>query len=163
MKQNLRKALALVALSVSVGSLTCGSVSRAETLAVDQAYLQSVADFLISNWNGMESAAIAEYAAMDTDDAEMIVKNYGLPFTAEAFTTAFASYDSTAESPLASEGGKGRAQQPDKHQFTGLLSRVNQHFIFFFSRRDSLIVNSKSRFAKAIRSSFWIIRPRRPK
>lgn len=99
MKQNLRKILAVLVLTVSVLGLTaCGSVNSAdEGITYDEAYLHSVADFLISNWDGMTDADIAEYAAMDAEDAGELVEAYGLPFTAEAFTTAFAGYEGSVE------------------------------------------------------------------
>lgn len=99
MKQNLRKILAVLVLAVSVLGLTaCGSAASADAgLDYDEAYLQSVADFLINNWAGMAEADIAEYAAMDEEDAETLIQSYGLPFTAEAFTTAFAGYEGSAE------------------------------------------------------------------
>lgn len=99
MKQNLRKILAVLVLAVSVLGLTaCGSAASADAgLDYDEAYLQSVADFLINNWAGMAEADIAEYATMDEEDAETLIQSYGLPFTAEAFTTAFAGYEGSVE------------------------------------------------------------------
>lgn len=99
MKQNLRKILAMLVLSVFVLGLTaCGSTSSTDnSIEYDAQYLNSVADFLIENWNGMGEADIAEYASMDAEDAEQLIGAYGLPFTAEAFTTAFAGYEGSAE------------------------------------------------------------------
>lgn len=99
MKQNLRKILAVLVLAVSVLGLTaCGSAASTDTeVSYDEAYLHSVADFLINNWVGMAEADIAEYANMDAEDAQALIDSYGLPFTAEAFTTAFAGYEGSAE------------------------------------------------------------------
>lgn len=99
MKQNMRKILAVLTLSASVLGLTaCGSSESAGTgITYDEAYLHSVADFLIQNWDGMEAEDIATYATMDEEDATAMIESYGLPFTAEAFTTAFAGYEGSAE------------------------------------------------------------------
>lgn len=99
MKQNMRKILAVLTLSASVLGLTaCGSASSTESeITYDEAYLHSVADFLIQNWDGMEAEDIATYATMDEEDATSMIESYGLPFTAEAFTTAFAGYEGSAE------------------------------------------------------------------
>lgn len=99
MKQNLRKILAVLVLAVSVLGLTaCGSAASADAgIDYDETYLRSVADFLINNWAGMEEADIAEYAAMDAEDAELLIESYGLPFTADAFTTAFAGYEGSVD------------------------------------------------------------------
>ena len=89
MKQKLRKILALLVLSVSVLGLTaCGSANDSETIEYDSAYLQSVSDFLIGSWNGLSEADL---------DAQSMLDSYGLPFTAEAFTTAFAGYEGSME------------------------------------------------------------------
>lgn len=99
MKQNLKKILAMLVLSVFVLGLTaCGSTASTDSdIEYDVQYLNSVADFLIENWNGMDEATIAEYASMDTEDAEQVIGAYGLPFTGEAFTTAFAGYEGSVE------------------------------------------------------------------
>ena len=98
MKQKLRKILALLVLSVSVLGLTaCGSANDSETIEYDSAYLQSVSDFLIGSWNGLSEADLDTYATMDAEDAQAMLDSYGLPFTAEAFTTAFAGYEGSME------------------------------------------------------------------
>lgn len=98
MKQNLRKVLAMLVLSASVMGLTaCGSSDADTGLTYDEAYLHSVADFLIGNWDAMSMEEIASYASLDSEDAEAMIESYGLPFTAEAFTTAFAGYEGSAE------------------------------------------------------------------
>ena len=45
----------------------------------------------------MPAEEIAQYASMDAEDTEALLSMYGLPFTAEAFTTAFAGYEGSAE------------------------------------------------------------------
>ena len=109
MKQNLRKVLAMLVLSASVMGLTaCGSSDADTGLTYDEAYLHSVADFLIGNWDAMSMEEIASYASLDSEDAEAMIESYGLPFTAEAFTTAFATPPLTAKprpSELASFNG----------------------------------------------------------
>ncbi len=98
MKQNLRKVLAMLVLSTSVMGLTaCGAADTEAGITYDEAYLQSVADFLITNWDGMDEATLAGYASMDAEEAEEVIEYSGLPFTAEAFTTAFAGYQGSVE------------------------------------------------------------------
>lgn len=98
MRQKIRKAFALIALIAAVFSLTaCGSTVSEESISYDPAYLQSVGDFLITNWNGMDEAMISEYAEMDSEDTTDLIESYSLPFTADAFTTAFAAYESSME------------------------------------------------------------------
>ena len=55
MRQNYKKTLAAMVLGVSVLGLTaCGSTATvADEITYDQSYLQSVADFLVANWDGM--------------------------------------------------------------------------------------------------------------
>lgn len=99
MKQNIRKILAVLVLAMSVMGLTaCGNTASTEPeINFDVKYLHSVADFLITNWDEMPAEEIAQYASMDAEDTEALLSRYGLPFTAEAFTTAFAGYEGSAE------------------------------------------------------------------
>ena len=99
MKQNIRKILAVLVLAMSVMGLTaCGNTASTEPeINFDVKYLHSVADFLITNWDEMPAEEIAQYASMDAEDTEALLSMYGLPFTAEAFTTAFAGYEGSAE------------------------------------------------------------------
>ena len=94
MKQNIRKILAALVLAVSVLGLTaCGNAAASqETVTYDTAQLQSVADYLISLWTNMPAEEIGQYASMDKDDMQMLIDQFGLPFTAESFSTAFAGY-----------------------------------------------------------------------
>lgn len=98
MKQKIRTILAVLVLSVSVLGLTaCGNVSEETEITYDENYLHSVADFLIANFADMPEEDIARYAVMDAEDTQQLVNEFGLPFTAEAFTTAFAGYQGSAE------------------------------------------------------------------
>ena len=99
MKQNIRKILAVLVLAMSVMGLTaCGNTASTEPeINFDVNYLHSVADFRITNWDEMPAEEIAQYASMDAEDTEALLSRYGLPFTAEAFTTAFAGYEGSAE------------------------------------------------------------------
>ena len=98
MRQNFRKILTMLTVSAAALGLTaCGSTSAADEISYDESYLESVADFLIGNWDGMTDEQIAQYAEMDSEDAQSILDNYGLPFTAEAFTTAFSGYQGNEE------------------------------------------------------------------
>lgn len=93
MRQNFRKILTMLTVSAAALGLTaCGSTATTDEISYDESYLESVADFLIGNWDGMSDEQIAQYAEMDAEDAQSILDNYGLPFTAEAFTTAFSGY-----------------------------------------------------------------------
>lgn len=98
MKQNLRKVLAMLVLSTSVMGLTaCGAADAEAAITYDEAYLHSVADFLITNWDGLDEATLTGYASMDAEEAEEVIEYNGLPFTAEAFTTAFAGYQGSVD------------------------------------------------------------------
>ncbi len=98
MRQITRKILAVLVLAISLLGLTaCGSTASTETeISYDENYLHSVADFLISNWSEMPQEKIAQYAVMDAEEVEAMISRYGLPFTADAFTTAFAGYEGSA-------------------------------------------------------------------
>ena len=98
MKQNLRKVLAMLVLSTSVMGLTaCGEADTEAGVTYDEAYLHSVADFLITNWDGLDEATLTGYASMDAEEAAEVIEYNGLPFTAEAFTTAFAGYQGSVD------------------------------------------------------------------
>lgn len=95
MKQNMKKVLASLVLAVLVLGLTaCGDTSSAEQESTyDKSQFQSVADYLITLWTSMPEEEITQYASMDKEDAQMLIDAYGLPFTGEAFTSAFAGYE----------------------------------------------------------------------
>lgn len=100
MKQNIKKVLAALVLAVSVLGLTaCGSVAFADTEPdFDKEDLQSVADFLINTWNYMPREMIAAYGALDQETAAYVIQENDLGFlTPEAFTTAFAGYESSID------------------------------------------------------------------
>lgn len=98
MKQKIRTILALLVLSVSVLGLTaCGNVPEETEITYDEDFLHSVADFLIANFEDMPEEVMAEYAAGDEEEIQQFLDSLGLPFTAEAFTTALAGYQGSAE------------------------------------------------------------------
>ncbi len=101
MRQNLKKILAALLLAVCVLGLTaCGNtaaVSQAEAGAYDEQTLQAAANVLINSWAGMQEDEIAYYAGLDTKDAESVIAYFSLPFTPEAFVTAFEGYRSSVE------------------------------------------------------------------
>ena len=77
MRQNFRKILTMLTVSAAALGLTaCGSIAaETDELSYDEAYLESVADFLIGNWDGMSDEQIAQYAEMDAEDAQGIMDN----------------------------------------------------------------------------------------
>ncbi len=100
MKQNIKKVLAALVLAVSVLGLTaCGSstASTEQQNSYDESQLQSVADYLVTLWTEMPAEELSEYASMEKEDAQTLIDMYGLPFTGEAFTSAFAGYESSME------------------------------------------------------------------
>ena len=99
MKQTIRKILAALVLAVSVLGLTaCGNAASAgQQMEYDQAQLQSVTDYLITLWQSMPEEGLRQYAQMDKEDIQMMLDAYGLPFTADAFSTAFAGYAGSVE------------------------------------------------------------------
>lgn len=99
MKQNIKKVLAALVLAVSVLGLTaCGNTAAVEQQDMyDREQLQSVADYLITLWTSMPEEEISQYASMDKEDAQMLIDAYGLPFTGDAFTSAFAGYEGSME------------------------------------------------------------------
>lgn len=98
MKHNLRKLLAVLVLGIAVLGLTaCSSASTEPQITYDEEHLHQVADFLIQNWAAMDEAQISEYAELDLEEAQELVDSYGLPFTGDAFTSAFAGYLGSAE------------------------------------------------------------------
>lgn len=93
MRHNFRKILAVMVLSASVLGLTaCGSTAAEDEITFNETYLQSVSDFLIESWNGMPAEQLNAFASMDSEDTEELISSNRLPFTAEAFTTAFSGY-----------------------------------------------------------------------
>lgn len=102
MKQNLRKILAMLVLTITVLGLTaCGSAASETGLDYDQAQLQAVSDALIEVWDAMSVEDIDELLALDEEDMTDMIEYYemaGSPFgyfTAESMSTAFASYESS--------------------------------------------------------------------
>ena len=66
MRQNFRKILTMLTVSAAALGLTaCGSTATVDEISYDESYLESVADFLIGNWDGMSDEQIAQYAEMD--------------------------------------------------------------------------------------------------
>lgn len=146
MKQKLRKILALLAVSVSVLGLTaCGSAKEDTTVEYDSAYLQSVSDFLISSWNGLSEADIDTYATMDEEDAQSLLDAYGLPFTPEAFTTAFAGYEGSVDE-------LGAYVSTDGYDFTTKKDEVTltAHLTYEQRNADLEIVFNKKSVAQSV-------------
>lgn len=79
------------------GVTACGQNASQNAVTYNEAYLDSVADFLIANWAGMSESEIASISELDADDAQALIDANGLPFEADAFTTGFSAYAGVAE------------------------------------------------------------------
>lgn len=97
MKRKFRKVLAMLVLTASVLGLTACGATEESTVTYDEAYLHSVADFLIGNWDAMSAEEIAGYATLDKEDAAEVIESYSLPFTADSLISAFAGYEGSVE------------------------------------------------------------------
>lgn len=146
MKQKLRKILALLAVSVmALGLTACGSTKDTETIEYDSAYLQSVADFLVGSWNGLSEADLDTYATLDAEDAQSMLDSYGLPFTAEAFTTAFAGYEGSVDELGAYVSTDGYDFKTDKDEVT-----LTTHLTYEQRKADLEIVFNKKSVAQSV-------------
>ena len=146
MKQKLRKILALLAVSVmALGLTACGSTKDTETVEYDSAYLQSVADFLVGSWNGLSEADLDTYATLDSEDAQSMLDSYGLPFTAEAFTTAFAGYEGSMDELGAYVSTDGYDFKTDKDEVT-----LTTHLTYEQRKADLEIVFNKKSVAQSV-------------
>lgn len=100
MKQNIRRILAMLVLAISVlGLSACGSAaSSEEEFPMEEAYLESVANGLIGDWNSAEDELLTEIAEADPDVLESTIEYYRSMghlygcFTAESLKTAYAGY-----------------------------------------------------------------------
>lgn len=131
MKQNIKKVLAALVLAVSVLGLTaCTNTSSADLQTMyDEEQLQSVADYLITLWTSMPEEEIAQYASMDKEDAQMLIDAYGLPFTGDAFTSAFAGYEGSMEelgAYVSTDGYEEPAVKGDEVTFVADLTYENR-------------------------------------
>lgn len=97
MKHYKKKLLAVLVLAVTVLGVTACGRNASQNITYNEAYLHSVADFLIANWAGMSESEIASIADLDEDDAQSLIDANGLPFEADAFTTGFSAYAGVAE------------------------------------------------------------------
>lgn len=88
---------ALVLAAAMLCMTACGKTTAEDAIVYDEAYLDSIADFLIANWSGLSQEDITAFAEMDADEAEAVIGQNGLPFEADAFTTGFAAYEAVAE------------------------------------------------------------------
>ena len=147
MRQNFRKILTMLTVSAAALGLTaCGSTAaETDELSYDEAYLESVADFLIGNWDGMSDEQIAQYAEMDAEDAQGILDNYGLPFTAEAFTTAFSGYMGNEEELGAYVSTDGYEVSTDGKEIT-----LVAHLTYEQRTADLSIVFNKKSVAQSV-------------
>ena len=146
MKQKLKKILALLAVSVmALGLTACGSTKDSEAIEYDSAYLQSVADFLINTWNGLPETEIDAYATMDEEDTQSMLDSYGLPFTAEAFTTAFAGYEGSIDELGAYVSTDGYDFTTDKDEVT-----LTTHLTYEQRKADLEIVFNKKSVAQSV-------------
>ena len=147
MRQNYKKTLAAMVLGVSVLGLTaCGSTATvADEITYDQSYLQSVADFLVANWDGMTDEQIDSYATMDAEDAQDLLDGYSLPFTPEAFTTAFSGYEGNEEELGAYVSTDGYEVSTDGKEIT-----LVAHLTYEQRTADLSIVFNKKSVAQSV-------------
>ncbi len=147
MRQNYKKTLAAMVLGVSVLGLTaCGSTATAaDEITYDQSYLQSVADFLVANWDGMTDEQIDTYATMDAEDAQDLLDGYSLPFTPEAFTTAFSGYEGNEEELGAYVSTDAYEVSVDKDEIT-----LVTHLTYENRTADLSIVFNKKSVAQSV-------------
>lgn len=98
MKHYKTKIFTVLVLAMTVAGVTaCGQNASQNAVTYNEAYLDSVADFLIANWAGMSESEIASISELDADDAQALIDANGLPFEADAFTTGFSAYAGVAE------------------------------------------------------------------
>ncbi len=104
MRQGLKKMLAaLIVAATFLGLAGCGSsVSAEDSSALEQDYCKSVAESLLNDWNAMSAEDLKEIADADVEDIQKqidLIESMGstFPFTAEAFISACAGYESTME------------------------------------------------------------------
>ena len=131
--------------AAALGLTACGSTATADEISYDESYLESVADFLIGNWDGMSDEQIAQYAEMDAEDAQSILDNYGLPFTAEAFTTAFSGYMGNEEELGAYVSTDGYEVSTDGEEIT-----LVAHLTYEQRTADLSIVFNKKSVAQSV-------------
>ena len=147
MRQNYRKTLAAMVLGVSVLGLTaCGSTTpAADEITYDQAYLQSVADFLVANWDSMTDEQIDTYATVDEEEAQELLDGYSLPFTPDAFTTAFSGYEGNEKELGAYVSTDGYEVSVDKDEIT-----LVTHLTYENRTADLNIVFNKKSVAQTV-------------
>jgi len=105
MKQSIKKVLAGFLLILTVLGLTaCGSTNTSnDQAALSEEYCQSAMDILLDSYlQQLSIEDMEEIAAMDREDLQQqidMMNNYGynMPYTAEAFQSAFQSYLSSTE------------------------------------------------------------------
>ena len=92
MKKNMKKLASLLFMAMLVLGLTaCGS-KEPTTTAVDSAYAEQMADFIVANLTGMPADELAYYVEMDVEDLQGILDQSGIPIKAEAFQDIFNGY-----------------------------------------------------------------------
>ena len=92
MKKNMKKLASLLFMAMLVLGLTaCGS-KEPTTTAVDSAYAEQVADFIVANLTGMPAEEMMYYIEMDVEDLQGILDQSGVPINAEAFQDIFNGY-----------------------------------------------------------------------
>ena len=116
MKKNMKKLASLLFMAMLVLGLTaCGS-KEPTTTAVDSAYAEQVADFIVANLTGMPAEEMMYYIEMDVEDLQGILDQSGVPINAEAFQDIFNGYVNYTDelgTYIATEGSelKGDAEE----------------------------------------------------
>ena len=116
MKKNMKKLASLLFMAMLVLGLTaCGS-KEPTTTAVDSAYAEQVADFIVANLTGMTVDEMMYYVEMDAEDLQAVLDQSGAPISAEAFQDIFNGYVNYTDelgTYIATEGSelKGDAEE----------------------------------------------------
>ena len=92
MKKNMKKLASLLFMAMLVLGLTaCGSKEPIKP-AVESAYAEQMADFIVANLTGMAADELAYYTEMDAEDLQEVLDQSGIPIKAEAFQDIFNGY-----------------------------------------------------------------------
>ena len=88
----MKKLASLLFMAMLVLGLTaCGSKEPIKP-AVESAYAEQMADFIVANLTGMAADELAYYTEMDAEDLQEVLDQSGIPIKAEAFQDIFNGY-----------------------------------------------------------------------
>lgn len=95
MKRNFKKLFAVLTMLVCVFAITACGAKEESTVSFDEAYLQSVGDWIITNCTNMTAEQMETYTVMEDEELEELVSTNSLPFTGEALRSIFSGYMSS--------------------------------------------------------------------